>query len=123
MSLPALTASTTIFVPVIGHRGDDAVDLLVVQQLLIAARRRQVGAGDFAGERVAAIVEIAGGGALDTRQRDGPCEQAGALHPDADHAEAHAVARGHLTSGVAERRGLEWEWFTAKAAPTAPALA
>ena len=93
--------------PVIGHCGNDAVDLLVGEQLLVAARRPQVGAGDFTRADVPPVVEVAGGGALDAGQGDGPCEQAGPLHPDADHPEAHAVAGGHLLRGSAERLRLE----------------
>src|SRR5262249_26012550 len=49
---------------------------------------------DLAGERVPAVVEVAGGRALDAGQRDRGVQQTRALHADADHAEADAVARG-----------------------------
>ncbi len=80
-------------VPVIGNGGDDAVDILAVEQFLIAARGGQVGiAGDLAGQRVAAVVEIGGAHALDAGHGDGVRQQAGALHADADDAEANAIA-------------------------------
>ena len=96
--------------PVIGHRGDDAVDLLVVEQLLVPARRPQVGADDFTRARVPPVVEVARGDAFDTGQADRPCEQAGSLHPDPDYPEAHAVAGGHLTRGSAERTPIRVGW-------------
>jgi len=42
---------------------------------------------------VAAIVEIASSDAFDAGELDGVAKQAGALHADADDAEAQAVAR------------------------------
>jgi hypothetical protein len=44
---------------------------------------------------MAAIVEVGGGHALHAGQCDGGAQQAGALHADADHAEAHTIAGGH----------------------------
>ena len=46
-----------------------------------------LGAGDFFGEGLAAVPEIAGGEALGAGEIDGGFEQAGALHADADDAE------------------------------------
>src|SRR5262249_13606498 len=53
-------------VPVVGNRRDQAVDPLVVEQLLVPARRTQLRPRDLPGERVPAVVEIAGRDALDT---------------------------------------------------------
>ena len=97
--------------PVIGHGGNDAVDALVVEQLLVSARRAQAGAGDFTRPDVPAVVEVARGCALDARQGDGRGEEAGPLHPDADHPEAHAVAGGHLLRCSAEGLRLEVDSF------------
>ena len=87
-----------LLVPMVGNGGDDAVDLLVVEKFLIAARGGNFRADDFLRERVAAVVKVGGRDALDTGQLDGIGKQAGALHADADDAEAHAIAR---------RRGLQ----------------
>src|SRR5258707_3705467 len=54
------------------------------------------------------VVEIARGGALHAIQPDGLAEQGGPLHPDTDHAEAHAIARralGWLPGSVRDGRG------------------
>src|SRR5258708_20378027 len=50
-------------------------------------------ADDFARERVAAVVKIGGGDALDARKLHRCGEQAGALHADADDAETQAITR------------------------------
>ena len=76
----------------IGNGGDEAVDFFVIEELFVAAGRGDFLADNFLGERVAAVVEIASGDAFDARQLDGIGEQAGALHADADNAEAQAVA-------------------------------
>src|SRR5205809_852754 len=72
-------------------------------------------------QRVAAVVEVAGRGALDPRQRDGVRQQAGPLHADADDAEAHAVAGGNGGNGEglgSERgagdSGAQLQEFTAR---------
>ncbi len=55
-------------VPVIRHRGDDAVDVFAIEQFLVVARGRQAGvAGDFFRQRVAAVVQVGGADALDAR--------------------------------------------------------
>src|SRR6266850_681026 len=98
-----------LFVPMIGNGGDDAVDLLVVEEFLIFARGVDLGAGnffdDFFGERVAAIVEVGGSDAFDTGELNGAGEQAGALHADANDAEADAVAGSNGSGG---QRNLLW---------------
>jgi hypothetical protein len=43
-------------VPVIGNGGDDAIDIFVVEQLLIAPRHGEIGSHDFARQHVPAIV-------------------------------------------------------------------
>ena len=83
-------------VPVIGHRRDDAIDVLVVEQPAILARGRQIRADDFLRERVAPVVEVGGAGADDSRQGNGRAEEAGPLHADADHPEADRVTGGKL---------------------------
>ena len=109
MSFPALTASTTILpVPVIGHRGDDAVDVLVVEQLLVATRHRQ-SARTISRASVWRPSYRSHAAAHSTPGSGSSAEQPGSLHPDADDPESHAVARGHLTSGFAERLRFEWD--------------
>ncbi len=81
-----------LFVPMVGDSRDEAVDFFVIEELFVAAGGRNCLANNFLGERVAAVVEIASGNAFDARQLDGIGEQAGALHADADDAEAQAVA-------------------------------
>ena len=102
-----------LFVPVIGNRGEDAVDVLVVEEIFVAARDHQVGlAGDFAGQQVAAVVQIGRGDAFDAGQREGIGEDAGAFHADADDAEAQAVAgrnggvRGGFKTRVVKEDGV-----------------
>ncbi len=76
----------------VGHSGDDAIDVRARQQLLIAPGNGESGVvGDLAGERVAAVPEIGGADTLDAGKRDGIAQQVGTLHADADHAEADAV--------------------------------
>src|SRR5205814_9842998 len=82
-----------LLVPVIGDGRDDAVDVLVVEQLTVAACHGEVGPHDFTRERVTAIVEVGGGGAFDTGKLNGRRQQAAALHAPSHHAKAHAIAR------------------------------
>ena len=89
------------FVPEVGDRGDDAVDVFVVEEFLVVAGDGEIGfVGDFAGQRVAAVVQIGCGYAFDAGELDGVGEQAGALHADADDAEADAVIRAGVGCGV-----------------------
>src|SRR5207244_145297 len=81
-----------LFVPMIGNGGDEAVDFFVFEELFVTAGGGDFLADNFLGERVAAVVEIASGDAFDARQLDGIGKQAGALHADADDAEAQSVA-------------------------------
>ena len=81
-----------LLVPVIGHGRHDAVDVLVVEQLLIAARDGEIGPHDLARQRVPTVVQVAGGGAFDAGQLDGLGQEPVPLHADADHAEPHPVA-------------------------------
>ncbi len=94
-------------VPVVGHGGHDAVDVLVVEQLVVAARGEQLRARDLPGQGVAAVVEIAGGRALYPRERDGGLEEARPLHADTDHPEAHPIARGAGSRRSLDRLGIE----------------
>src|SRR5258708_38142416 len=80
-------------VPVVGHRSDNAVDVLTVEQFLIVARRGQARLGrDFFGQRVAAIIQICRTHALNPWEGDGAADQAGPLHADSDHAKTNALA-------------------------------
>src|SRR5260370_4350472 len=77
----------------VGNSGDQAIDFFVVEEIFVAAGYEEIGiADDFAGEGVAAVVKIGGRDALRASKSDGGGEQAGALHADADDAEAQAVA-------------------------------
>src|SRR5882724_4845839 len=100
-----------LFVPMIGNGGDDAVDLLVVEEFLIFARGVDLGAGnffdDFFGERVAAIVEVGGSDAFDAGELNGAGEQAGTLHADANDAEADPVAGSDGGGGQRNFFGIE----------------
>src|SRR6267142_892298 len=100
-----------LLVPMIGNGGDDAVDLLVVEEFLIFARGVDLGAGnffdDFFGERVAAIVEVGGSDAFDAGELNGAGEQAGTLHADANDAEADAVAGSDECGGQRNFFGVE----------------
>src|SRR6266700_5352640 len=80
-------------VPMIGDGGDEAVNFFVSEKLFVNARGGDFIAGDFLGENVAAVVEVAGGDAFDAWELDGFFEQAGTLHADANDAEAQAIAR------------------------------
>ena len=92
----------------IGHRGDNAIDVRARQQILIAPGNGQAGiVGDLAGERVAAVPEVGGAGAFDAGQRDGIAQQVGPLHADADHAEANAVTGRRRPRRAGRGRGFE----------------
>src|SRR6266849_5155347 len=85
-----------LLVPMVGDSRDQAIDFLVVEEVFVAAGYEEIGiADDFAGEGVAAVVEVGGGDALRAWELHGGGEQAGALHADADNAEAQAVAGGN----------------------------
>src|SRR5947208_11477273 len=82
-----------LLVPMVRDSGDEAINFLVVEEILVAARSRNLLADNFLRERVAAVVEVASGDAFDAGELDGVAKQAGALHADADDAETEAVAR------------------------------
>ncbi len=95
-----------LLVPMIGNGGDQAIDLFVVEQIFVAAGDEKIGiAGNFARERVAAIVEIGGGNALSAGERHGGSEQARSLHADADDAETQTITGRHrgVTGGFQPR--------------------
>src|SRR5882724_2959672 len=96
-----------LLVPMIGNGGDDAVDFLVVEEFFVPARGWNFLADNFLGERVAAVVEITGGDAFDTGELNGAGEQAGALHADANDAEADAVAGSDGGGGQRNFFGIE----------------
>ena len=112
--------------PVIGHGGNNAIDVLVVEQLLVSTRHREIRPNDLAGESVATIVEVARGRALDAVEPDRGAKQVVALHADADHAKANAIARREPTGGgkggerrrAGERRAGDGGGADAKKLPT-----
>src|SRR5579863_425061 len=81
--------------PVVGYGGHDAVDVLIPKQLMVAPRRRDrlasLPAENCVGQRMPAVVKIAGRHTLDARKADGSPEQPGTLHPYAHHAEAQSI--------------------------------
>src|SRR5260370_38313589 len=86
----------------VGNGGDEAIDFFVVEEIFVAAGYEEIGiADDFAGEGVVAVVKVCGGDALRAGELHGGGEQAGALHADADNAEAEAVAGSD--AGIAGR--------------------
>src|SRR5260370_40645255 len=82
-----------LLVPVSGDGGDEAVDFLVVEEIFVAARGGDFFADNFPRKSVAAVIEVASGDAFDAGELDGVVEQTGALHADADDAEAQSIAR------------------------------
>src|SRR5256712_10961450 len=76
-------------------RRDDAVDVLVLEERLIAARDGQIRPTDLAGQRVPTVVEVSGRRTFAPRQLYGLREQPVPLHADADHAEADPVTGRH----------------------------
>jgi len=88
-----------LLVPVIGNGGDDAVDLLVVEQFFVTPRRSDFSAGNLLRESVAAIVEVARGHAFHAWKSYSRGEQAAALHTHANDAKTNAVARRDFPRG------------------------
>src|SRR3989475_320468 len=84
-----------LLVPVIGNRRDDAVDVLVLEERLIAARDGQVRPDDLAGQRVPTVVEVSGRRTFDARQLYGLRERPVPLHAVSDHSEADPVTGRH----------------------------
>jgi hypothetical protein len=100
---------------VIRNGGDEAINLFIVEQVLIPPRHRQTrGICDLTRQRVPSIVEIAGGDTLNSWQCNGMTHEARALHSDPDHAEAYAIAwRDGLRHGK-HRPGIEEDSFGSK---------
>src|SRR4029077_19106353 len=96
----------------------DAVDVLVVQKLAVVSRDRQIGAHDFPGECMPAVVQISRAGTLDSRDRDGCSEQPGALHADPDHAEVNRVAGSGVSWGGLKRLGAQENGFRRNRSPS-----
>ena len=93
---------------------------LRVEQFLITAGRGQVGvAGDLLGQRVAAVVKVGGADAFHARQSESAAQQAGPLHADTDHAEAHAslAAAALAPQRPGPRRQAELSWRPADCRP------
>ena len=97
----------------IGNGGDDAVDVLAIEEFLVFARDGEIGlAGDFAGELMTAIPEIGGADTLDARKRGGGGEEAGTLHADANDSETHLVARRDVGAPRRNRIGIGEEFWS-----------
>src|SRR5205823_4754780 len=82
-----------LLVPVVRDRGNDAVDIFVVDQLLVASRGRQRWPGNLSRQRVPAVIQVARGYALRSRQLKRRAQQSAALHAHADDGETDAIAR------------------------------
>src|SRR6185437_12768027 len=115
LAIDVLTGVTGIhddfLVPVVRNGRDQAVNLLVVQKILIAPRRRhglaRRAADDLVGERLAFVIEVAGSHALDAGEPHTGIQDTGATHTDTDHAEADSVASGNRRRRPAGRLGLQ----------------
>ena len=97
--------------PVIGNRGHDAIDIFVRQQFFIMASHGKIHIHNLARQRVAAIVEVGGGGAFHSGQSNGRTQQRRALHANAYHSEPHPVACGHRALSCKYRLGIQHEAF------------
>src|SRR5207247_4599321 len=84
-----------LLVTVIGNRRHDALDVLVLEERLIAARDGQVRPDDLAGQRVPTVAQVTSRRTFVPRQLYGLREQPVPLHADADHAEADPVTGRH----------------------------
>src|SRR5439155_16223086 len=74
-------------------RGDDAIHIVALEELLVALGRKNRFLGDLLRELDPAVVEVAGGHAFDAWKLDRSRHQARALHSDADDSEPNRVAR------------------------------
>src|SRR5205807_3828643 len=91
-----------------------------VEQSAILAGGGQIGPDDFLGQRMSAVIEVGRGSAGDTGKLNRRAEQAGALHADTDHAEAHGVTGGDAAKlerlggeRYTRRSGTHFEKFAA----------
>ena len=89
-----------LLVPMVRHRRDDAIDVLVVEQRLVATCHRQIRPDDLTRQRVPSVVEVAGGDTFDALELDRVPEQPRPLHPHPDDAETDTVARLHGLQGA-----------------------
>ena len=83
-----------LLVPMVGNGGHDAIDVLVLQQFVIAPGGGQVWTDDLLCQSVAAVIKVAGGCTFHPRQLDRVGQQSRALHADSDHAKPHSIAGG-----------------------------
>jgi hypothetical protein len=88
--------------PVVGHGRDDAVDVLVVQQVLITARHQDGLAHNLLGQFLPAGVKLARRDALDAGQGNGVSQQSRAAHAHSNNAKVHGVTGGSRPG----RRGI-----------------
>src|SRR2546421_10080589 len=100
MSLPALTASTTM------RRCQWSGTAAMTQSMFLSSsspailtRGGKIGTRDLLRQGVTAVVQVGGAGARHPRQRNRVPHEARPLHPHADHAEAHGVARRDVHTG------------------------
>src|SRR5215472_13522294 len=92
--------------PVVRHGGYDAVDLFVVEQVLVASRDGRVILEDLLRQSPAAFIKVAGSNALDAGQLDGSAQQSCPSHADADHSETNRVTGCNRPIAGTGRRGL-----------------
>src|SRR5512133_2915216 len=85
---------------------DDGVDVLGIEQILIATRGANRLADNFLCQLVASIVKISSSHAFDTGKLDGSGEQSGSFHAHAHDTEANLIAGSHGLAG-GERRLLK----------------
>ena len=108
--------------PMVGHRRDQAVNVLPIEQFLIAPRRGQVGiTGNLLGQRVTAVIKIGCPNALDPRQADRVRQQARPLHSDSNDSHSHPFAVRHRLRAAARHFLLRRIPFGARKAPVATA--
>src|SRR5262249_49618073 len=105
-------------VPVVRNGGDDAVDVLAVEEFVIFARHEKIGlGGDFFCELMAAIPKIRSSDALYAGKSDGVGEKRGALHADADDAKTDAVARRNIGAARRNRIGIREKFWSDCSSP------
>ena len=72
----AYSVDDNLPVPMIGDGGDEAIDFFVGEEFFVDPRGGDFFSGDFLGESVATVVEVAGSDAFDARELDCLFEQA-----------------------------------------------
>ena len=92
--------------PVIGNRGDDAIDILAIEQFLIAPRDGQIRiVSDLPRMQMAPVIKVRRAHAFDAGNGDRGREQIRALHTDADVPKrTRSLGAVCLRQGAASRR-------------------